>query len=154
MPTSAIPGAMAALVSILAAALPGVSVFDGWSVEDNSALPDCVWVGWRPDSDDSVLFTQAFNSAGARTRDEKFQILCYAEAWSGDTDVLARRTRAFELLAAVETALRATVVGPNKPTLNGTVLWAELTAGAIRPIQDDRGLRVGIPFVISCQARI
>jgi len=153
MSTSAIPGAMAALVDILTAALPDVAVFDGSSVADDS-MPDCVWVGWHPDEQDAARFVQSFNAAGARTRDEAFQIFCYLESWSGDTDMPARRTQAFALLAAVETALRSTAADPAKANLGGTVLWAELTTGSLRPIQDDKGLRAGIPFVISCRARI
>ncbi|MFL4908491.1 hypothetical protein ACJ6WF_36150 [Streptomyces sp. MMS24-I2-30] len=64
-----------------------------------------------------------------------------------------RRAKVFEIAAAVETALRATDTAPEAPTLNGTVLWAELTAGDLTQAQSE-GAIAGLAFTVTCQARI
>ena len=64
-----------------------------------------------------------------------------------------RRTRVFELVAAVETALRATDAATTASTLNNTVLWSHLTAGDLSQWQSD-GANAGLAFTITCRARI
>lgn len=100
-----------------------------------------------------MALTQDFNAAGARTRDEAFQISCYAESRAGDKEMALRRAKVFELVGAVEEALRATDVAPTAPTLNGTVLWAHLTAGNLQQVQSE-GAIAGLAFTVSCRARI
>ncbi|MFG2747248.1 hypothetical protein ACGFY0_45355, partial [Streptomyces chartreusis] len=130
--TSRVPAAVAALLSILRAApaltSAGVAVLDG-PVAVNLTERKRIYVGWQPSGDAAVSLVQDFNGAGARTRDEDFVISGYVESRSGDKDMSIHRTRVFEILAAVEDALRATEAAPEAPTLNGTVLWAHLTAG-------------------------
>lgn len=154
MATSRVPAAVDALLAILdaSAALDGVSIVDG-PPTTNLSDSDHVFVGYQPGAESSVTLAQNFNSAGARTRDEDFTIACYAESRSGDTDMQARRSRAFALVAAVETALRATDAAPTAPTLNGTVLWAHLTAGNLMQGQS-QGAQAGVEFTITCRARI
>jgi hypothetical protein len=155
MATSTVPAAVDALLAILRAApaLSGVTVLDGPPVEDMSAA-DLVAVGWQPDSEEAVQLDQDFNAAGARTRDEDFSILCWAESWTGDRSMSARRTRAFELIAVVEQAIRASDANPEAPTLSGTVLWAHLTSGTLRQTSTDQGVRAGVGFAVTCRARI
>jgi hypothetical protein len=155
MATSAVPVAVDALLSILGAApgLSGVQVIDGPPVGDMSAT-EFLAVGWQPESEESVQMVQDFNAAGARTRDEDFTILCWAESWTGDRSMPARRTRAFELLAAVEQAIRASGASPTAPTLGGAVLWAHMTGAQLRQANTDQGVRVGIAFTVTCRARI
>jgi hypothetical protein len=112
-----------------------------------------IHVGWSPGAESAVELTQDFNSAGARTRDEAFEIVCYAEARAGDTDMALRRAKVFELVAAVEAALRATDAAPEAPTLNGTVLWAHLTTGNLLQAQSE-GAVAGLAFTVTCRARI
>ena len=154
MATSAVPAALSALVTILQSApgLEGVRVSDGPPVTDLSDL-DQLFIGWQPDTETAVSLDQDFAGAGARTRDERFDIACYAEARSGDTDIAARRARVFELLGEVENALRASDAAPTAPTLNNTVLWAHLTVGNLTQIQREGSL-AGVAFVVRCQARI
>lgn len=155
MATSRVPAAVDALLAILraSAALSGVSVVDGPPTTNLSDL-DHVFVGYQPNVEAAVQLAQSFNAAGARTRDEDFGIACYAEARSGDTDMQARRARAFALVAAVEEALRATDAAPTAPTLNGTVLWSHLTAGNVFQGQRDSGAVAGVEFTVTCRARI
>lgn len=155
MATSRVPAAVDALLAILRAApsLEGVTVLDGPDVINLTGLHR-IYVGWQPTAEAAVALTQGFNAAGARTRDEDFSIHCYAEARGGDKDMAARRARVFELLAAVETALRATDAAPAAPTLGGTVLWAHLTAGDLQQVQSSDGALAGLPFTVTCRARI
>lgn len=155
MATSAVPAAIDALLAILRAdaGLSGVTVIDGPPVGDQSDQ-DYVAVGWQPDGDESAQIVQDFNAAGARTRDEDFGISCWIDTWTGDSDVSARRTRAFALLAVVENAIRASGSSPMAPTLNGAVLWAHLTNAVLKQANTDQGVRAGIAFSITCRARI
>jgi hypothetical protein len=65
----------------------------------------------------------------------------------------ARRDEVFTLVGVVESALRATNEAPMAPTLNGTVLWAHLTAGDLTQVQSE-GTGAGLVFTVTCQARI
>lgn len=154
MMTSRVPAAVDALLEILRAApgLADVTIVDGPPVTNLSPLK-YVFVGWQPGGGTAVALTQQFNAAGARTRDETFEIACYAEARAGDTDIRSRRDEVFALLAEVEAALRATNDAPTAPTLGGAVLWAHLTAGDLTQVQAEGSL-AGLAFTITCQARI
>ncbi|ARF75683.1 hypothetical protein B7C62_28075 [Kitasatospora albolonga] len=154
MATSAVPAAIDALLAILRAApaLGGVRVIDG-PPGVNFTEKDRIYIGWSPASEQAVEIQQRFASAGARLRDEDAAITCYIETRRGDKDMSLRRSRAFEMLAAVETALRATGAAPAAPTLNGSVLWAELTAGSLVQVQDN-GAMSGLVFTVAYRARI
>jgi hypothetical protein len=154
MTTSRVPAALGALLAILRAApgLADVDVIDGPAAINYTRLRR-LYVGWQPGADAAVALQQSFNSAGARTRDEAFTISCYAEARAGDKDMQARRSEVFALVGEVETALRATNDAPTAPTLNGTVLWAHLTAGDLTQVQQEGSL-AGLAFTVTCQARI
>ncbi|MFD7709473.1 hypothetical protein [Streptomyces sp. NPDC059786] len=155
MATSAVPGAMAALLEILRAAdgLTGVDVIDGPPVDD-VATSDFLAVGWSGSDEQGVESAQDFNAAGARTRDEDFTIGCVIDVWSGDDAFATVRGRAFDLLGVVEEAIRATGPNPEAPTLNGAVLWAHLTRASLRQSFTDQGARVALGFTVSCHARI
>ncbi|MER7814081.1 hypothetical protein [Streptomyces sp. NPDC096153] len=156
MLTSRVPAAVDSLLAILRAApaLEGVRVVDG-PEPVNQTERHRIYIGWQGgEGGPAVSLLQDFNGAGARTRDEDFTISCYAETRGGDKDMAVRRTRAFELVAAVETALRATDAAPEAPTLNGTVLWAHLTTGDLTQDQTTNGALAGVAFTVSCRARI
>jgi hypothetical protein len=154
MSTSAVPAAVDALLALLRAApaLADVRIVDG---PEPTNLSDrrLLFIGWAPGSDAAVELAQDFANAGARRRDEDFRIACYAEARAGDKDMAIRRRAVYEIVAAVEDALRATDVQPDAPTLGGTVQWAHLTTGNLQQIQAE-GAVAGLSFVITCHARI
>ena len=154
MMTSRVPAAVDALLAILRArsALAEVDIIDGPAAVNYTRLQR-LYVGWQPGDESAVQLQQAFNAAGARTRDEAFTISCYAEARAGDKDMKARRDEVFALVGEVELALRATNDAPTAPTLNGTVLWAHLTAGDLTQTQQ-QGSLAGLAFTVTCQARI
>ncbi|MFJ4974209.1 hypothetical protein ACIP6X_02460 [Streptomyces coeruleorubidus] len=155
MATSAVPGAMAALVAILRAApdLADVEILDGPPTVD-MARSDVIAVGWSSEGEQAAQFAQTFNAAGARTRDEDFDIRCLIDVWHGGNDFAAVRQRAFAVLGVVENAIRASAPDPTAPTLNGAVLWAHLTQGALIQSFTDQGARAGLAFTVTCHARI
>jgi hypothetical protein len=154
MQTSRVPAAVDALLALLRArpALADVAIVDGPTAV-NLTQRRRIHIGWSPGSEQAVELQQEFNSAGARTRDEAFVISCYAESRGGDKDMSFRRADAFDLVGEVEQALRATDAAPEAPTLNDTVLWAELTAGNVQQSTSE-GAQVGVDFTVSCRARI
>lgn len=154
MQTSRVPAAVDALLAILRAApaLAEVRIVDGPEAV-NLTERHRIHVGWQPGADSAVALTQDFASAGARLRDEDFEISCYAETRSGDTDMAVHRAKVFDLVGAVEAALRATDAAPTAPTLNGTVLWAHLTTGNLQQLQSE-GALAGLAFTVTCRARI
>ncbi|MDV7220613.1 hypothetical protein [Streptomyces prunicolor] len=154
MQTSRAPVAIDALLAILRArpALEDVAIVDGPSAV-NLTQRRRIHIGWSPGAEQAVEIQQEFNGAGARTRDETFSITCYAESRGGDKDMSFRRTDAFELIGEVEQAIRASDQNPVAPTLNGSVLWAELTSGNVLQGTAE-GATVGVIFDVSCRARI
>jgi hypothetical protein len=152
--TSRVPVAVDALLAILRARpeLEGVAIVDGPPAV-NLTQKRRIHIGWSPAGESSVSIQQQFNGAGARTRDEAFDISGYAEARSGDKDMAARRTEVFALVGEIEQALRASNTAPQAPTLNGAVLWAHLTTGDLLQSQAE-GSTAGLVFTVTCQARI
>lgn len=156
MATSAVPGAILALLAVLRgrpALQQDVSVLDGPPTED-VATQDMVVVGWSPEGDQSADLVQDFNAAGARTRDEDFNINGVVDCWTGDDDFGPVRVRVFELFGEIEQAIRASGPNPTAPTLNGAVLWAHLTRGVLQQFNTDQGRRAALTFTVSCRARI
>lgn len=155
MSTSAVPAAIDALLAILrdAPALADVRIIDG-PPSVNFTEKQRIYVGWSPSADQAADVQQDFASAGARRRDETFTISGYVETRTGDKDMPLRRVQAFEILAAIEVALRATDAEPEAPTLRGTVQWAHLTAAGLVQEQNSDGVLVGLSFTVSCHARI
>ena len=148
MTTSRIPAVTDALVSTLTAALPSVQVFDGrWvTVPDG----DYLCVGWTPDGE-GPTGQQDWAGLGNRARDERIDIPCYADAYSGSTDTASRRNAAFALLTAAENALRT------DPTLGGALPqpgWAQIGSYSVRQEQTEAGLEVGVVFHVLVTTRI
>jgi hypothetical protein len=156
MATSAVPHAITQLITILRARpelQEDVVVLDGPPAEDVSRI-DVIAVGWSAEGDQAVELAQNFNAAGARTRNEDFAIHGVIDVWIGDPDISIVRARAFELFGVIEDAIRASGPNPTAPTLNGAVLWAHLTNGALRQYFADQGARAALGFTVTCHARI
>ncbi|MBP2583396.1 hypothetical protein J3A78_003874 [Streptomyces sp. PvR006] len=155
MATSAVPAAIDALLEILRAApaLAEVQIVDGPPVDDQ-AVPDQLCIGWQPGDSESATMLQEFAYAGARSRNEEGVITCWIDCWSGDIDIRPRRLRAFEVLAVVEDALRASDTAREAPTLNGTVQWSQLAAGSLRQVSSDQGARAALGFTVTYLARL
>lgn len=151
--TSRVPAVIDALVALFRAApaLAGVKVVDGPSVT-GSPLPEAVYVGYDGDPDNdgqAVDFAQEWASIGQRAKNETFTVTCAVGVWRGSTGVRPARTRAFEVLAAVEGALRADPsLGLPPPS---TVAFA---SGSMAQVQGTSGMGVRIAFQIAVQTRI
>lgn len=154
MSLSAVPAAIDALLTILRTGIDPneLTVLDGPALND--VPDDVVFVGYGSGEDAAVNLQQDFAYAGARRRNETFDIHGLIETRSGDTDMQPRRARAFAILGLIETALRATDAAPEAPTLLGTVLWAHLTAGNLAQDQTADGAVVSLAWTVSCSARI
>jgi hypothetical protein len=151
--TSRVPDAIDALVDIVTGlGLEDVRVVDGPDAV-NATERHRIHIGWSPAGEAAVTLQQQWNAAGARTRDEQFTIACYAESRGGDKDMKSRRRRVFEMVAAVEQAIRGRDAAPEAPSLNGAVLWCELAAGDLVQAQAE-GAIAGLAFTVACRARI
>lgn len=150
--TSRVPDVIDALVALLAAApaLAGVKVVDGPIVTNDSK--DAVFVGYDGDPEgegQAVEFTQEWAAIGQRAKGETFTVTCAVVVWRGGTKVRPIRVRAFELLAAVEDALR------DDPSLGlpppSVVAFA---SGSMAQLQGAPGLGVRVMFQIAVKTRI
>jgi hypothetical protein len=154
--TSTIPAAIDALLAACRAApsLAAVAVHDGPEVAPYSTKAD-LFIGWAPNTD-SVDGEQSFAHIGARVRDERFEIECYATAWTGNSSTAAGaqktvRDSAFAILGAVEVLLRG---GVGDPSITGSVMYAQITRLAVAQDQTKRGARCAVTFTIAARARI
>jgi len=157
--TSRVPAVIDYLVTAftaaatLGAATPPVAVYDG-PVETDAPAQLVLWVGMDdPDSEEAPIGAESeseWGSLGALARNEQITVHCVAEAWSGPTDVATVRTSAFNIVAAVETLLRADV------NLGGTLPsgWAEVTGMQLRQNNVSQGAVARVAFHIDCRARI
>lgn len=157
--TSRVPAVINYLVTLftndatLGAADPAVAVYDGPVVTD---APEqlILWVGMDdPDSEEAPIGAESeseWGSLGALARNEQITVHCVAEAWTGSTDVATARVSAFNIVAAVETLLRADV------SLGGTLPsgWCEVTGMQLRQNNVQQGAVARVAFNINCRARI
>ncbi|MER7063960.1 hypothetical protein [Streptomyces albidoflavus] len=147
------PDVIDALVALFGAApaLAGVKVVDGPLVT-NDPLPQAVFVGYDGDPEgegQAADMSQEWAAIGQKARDESFTVTCAVAAWKGSTTVRPIRLRAFELLAAVEDALRADpALGLSPPTV------VAFASGSLVQSQRQSGVEVRIPFQIAVKTRI
>jgi hypothetical protein len=131
------------------AALTGVRVFDGAQV-DQSYPGDAIAVGHDGSFGDIEM--QIGNIADTpfvftNLHEESGTINCSLWSQDGTTDIAARRTRAFAILSAVDTALRV------DPTFGGTCLYSILATNSISYDQTGFGVACKINFTINYQAQ-
>lgn len=155
MTTSRIPAVIDALVATLTASLSGTAhVYDGQWTASPPSKQSFITVGWTPD-ESGPTGEQEWVGAGNSSRGERIDIPCYADAYSGSTQIAPRRNAAFDLLSAVETSLRA------DPTLGGILRAgsgqrgvAELGSYSVRQEQVENGIEVGITFHVLVETQI
>ncbi len=123
--------------SSLGAANPPVMVFDGPTlVQSQLTSPQRVWIGADGPSIpgapvEAATFAQDFAFLDhAKTRDDKIEIQCAAEYFTGDPAATkTARDGAFALMAVIETMLRGDTAGggPGDASMGGLVYWSEVT---------------------------
>jgi hypothetical protein len=151
MATTAFPAVVAGIISQLKASsdLSAVRIFDG--IEVDSTYPgDFIAVG-HDGSDDgdvtAVSLTQTYDQIGAKKMFEDGSVDCFLASWDGTTDLTSRRTRAFALMSAVDTAIRL------DPSLSGSCLFAGIAQSTTSYRQTNAGVAVVISFTITYKAR-
>jgi hypothetical protein len=153
---STVPAAIAGLVAALKAQeLPGVEVYDGPAVSESTAL-EVIMVGFtgetmsrtgaypepeQPEID--VTSTLDGNLALLPVR-EQYPIRSLIAVLNGAQDVTAATERAYELLAAVGSAVAA------DKKLGGAVAMATLGNHATTRSQTSRGALVSMMFEVMC----
>jgi hypothetical protein len=151
MTTVALPQLIDGIKTALssAASLSGVRIFDGPEI-DESYPGDAICVGHDGSEDGEVLAGTAnndWNLVGAKKMFEIGTVNCFLWSWDGDTDISARRTRAYALLSAVDTVIRT------DPSFGGVVLYAGLESHSPTYRQTNAGAVVVINFTIAYHAR-
>lgn len=161
--TSQIPAVTDWLVNAAenAAALAGVSVFDGPQVPAaTQSMESVLWIGADPASLSEATAEASQDwpvMDNARTRDEDGAITCSAQHWSGDTTIKTHRDGAAAIVAAVELLLRGTprTGGPGDATMGGLVQWSGVSGPyAWYPRQIASGALMLVTFRITYRARL
>lgn len=150
MSTSRTPAVIDALVTLCAAAptLVGVTVVDG-PFTTNLADPDVLFVGDTARGDPAANAQQTWAGLGAQRRDQIVEVVLTAVSRAGETVMKPRRDRAYEIVAAVEDAMRA------DPTLGGVVIAAGAgTAESLDQAQTPQGAYAAVTFRVQAKARI
>jgi hypothetical protein len=109
MVTSAIPGVIDALLAVATAALPGVTVIDGFDPTD-AGMPDSLQIGVDSDADGlatAATAAQAWANANYRAVDEEGDVMCLARSWRGEAVQKAARDGAYATLDGLAAALQA-----------------------------------------------
>jgi len=149
--TTALPQVINGILTSLNASsdLSAVRIFDG--VEIDSSYPgDFIAVGHDGTDDGSVSVSsasQSFEQLGNLKQFEDGQVDCFLSTWDGSDSLTARRTRAAQIISAIDTAIRADV------SLSGSCLYSWLSSHQFTYLQTDMGAAVNVNFTISYRAR-
>ena len=146
---SSVPGAVDALVGLLASApgLEGVTVLDGPTVTEQ-AIMEAVTVGFEDESTAAVVESASEPEGLSRARDrETYSITCAVQVLLGSSvDAPAGRRRAYELFGAVGGVLA------DSPRLGGAVMLAALGTHTLSNPQTPQGAMAQIVFGVDCDA--
>lgn len=148
---TALPNVLAGLIASLNASsdLSGVRIFDGVEV-DGSYPGDAIAVGHDGTDDGDVSagnIRQSYEQLGNRKQFEDGSVECFLYSMDGSTDLTARRLRAFAILSAVDTAIRADV------SLGGSCLYSGIESHQLFYRQTNAGAAVVINFSVAYRAR-
>ena len=151
MAITAFPTVVDNLIAALRAApaLSGVRVFDG--IEIDSSYPgDFIVIGDDGSEDGEVTAgsgNQSFLELGNLKQFEDASVNCMLASVSGGTSLTARRVRAFQLLSAIDTAIRADV------SLGGACMYSTIDTWQPSYRQTDAGAALIITFTVTYRAR-
>lgn len=126
-----------------------LAIFDGLEI-DHTYGGDWIAVGIASsDSDETTAgsATNAWRTLGAKRMQEQATVDCVLAVIDGDTDPKSKRTRAYEIFNAIDTAIRADV------SLGGACLFAGLASHELVYRQTKVGLGIEINFSIAYEAR-
>ena len=145
------PNLIDAIVTRLQAAssLSGVRVFDGIEI-DESYPGDAIAIGHDGGFGDNDMtigtLTDSLLDFG-EVHEESGVIDCVLWSADGSTDIKARRTRAFAILNAIDTAIRT------DPSFSGNCFHSYLQTATVGYRQTIQGVAVTINFTITYQSQ-
>lgn len=141
--SSAIPGAVQALISIAQGALPSDAT---------------VWFGVPLPVYEAPITLQILKVTGEQEvaqlgpnyrREETFEIHCCLTSFAGDNDFVSRMTEVYANFSLLTVAIATNY------TLNNTVRFAEIRQFDYQPDADGKGMTLGqLDFAVACQVRI
>jgi len=160
--------AQAASNPVLGAAEPPVVIIDGEPATQDvlalnpAGLTQRLYIGSEAYSQQ---LTQGSSSAQgfafldqARTRDCDIEVLCAAEAISGDTVMATAREGAYAVAAAVELMLRGSPgtnpASPGDATMGGLVFWSEVASTELNQEQSTQGAIALVKFKVNAFVRL
>lgn len=120
---------------------PDCEVLDGPSTDDVGQ--DVVAIGIT--AEDSTIDGNV-DIAGLYVEMETFELECLVRSWTGDSDLSARRARAFELFEEV-----ATIIQGN-PTLGDAVARARISGVRYHPARLPEGAVAAVTFKVRIEA--
>lgn len=153
--------------SLGAAPVP-VTVIDGQPptqdvlAVNETGLTQRLWIGssgyvTSGQTDEAASSDQGFSFLDqARTRDNQIEVLCAAEAISGDTVMAEARLGAFAVMKVVEVLLRGSPpLGPGDASMGGLVYWSEVSGPVeLQQGQISQGAVALVKFRVSAFVRL
>ena len=151
MATTALPQVINGILTAFNASadLTGVRIFDGPEI-DESYPGDAIAVGHDGTDDGEVIagnVRQNPTQLGNQKIMETGTVDCFMWAWDGGSSLANRRTRAFQLLSAADTAIRA------DSSFAGVCLYSYIDSHTTSYRQNSAGTAVVINFTIAYTAR-
>jgi hypothetical protein len=139
-----------ALTALWTSALTGIQVVDGPQANSDAAN-DWLFVGANGDLPDEVAESAVVDQswmAFAKVMQETAEITCAIVCRAGEPSISAVRARAYSILAAAETALRA------DPLLGGVVMQSYVSAHQLIPVVTTSGAKARVVFTVTYQAQL
>ena len=151
MATTALPQVINGILTAFNASadLTSVRIFDGPEI-DESYPGDAIAVGHDGTDDGEVIagnVRQNPTQLGNQKLMESGTVDCFMWAWDGCSSLANRRTRAFQLLSAADTAIRA------DSSFAGVCLYSYIDTHTTSYRQNSAGTAVVINFTIAYTAR-
>ena len=139
-----------ALTALWTSALTGIQVVDGPQA-NSEAVIDCLFVGADGDTPNEGNEAAAVDQswmAFAKVMQETAEITCAIVCRAGEPSISAVRARAYSILAAAETALRA------DPLLGNLVMQAYVSEHQLIPVVTTSGAKARVVFKVTYQAQL
>lgn len=151
-----VPEVIDHLVSTFTAAVTGdpesVLVVDGPAGTNLNNGRPLLLVGSRgldEDDQDAVTSSQDWRYTGSRRRTETVTVVCSLWVTGGETDMAARRERAYTLLDLLAESLRSSM---DALSVAGRVTELGITEVGHRSTQSSRGAEIALTFTVTANA--
>lgn len=148
--TTKVDAVCLALTTLWTSALPDVQVADGPQANSDAAN-DWLFVGADGDTPNDGNEAAAVDQswmAFAKTMQETGEITCAIVSRAGEPSISAVRARAYSILAAAETALRA------DPLLGNLVMQSYVSEHQLIPVVTTTAAKARVVFKVTYQAQL